>query len=359
LVNANSLQAINAQLTRCKLVQHGNKLYVRSSYFPPKPGGRAKGRQEIPTPYYARELKLAKGYALEIDGQLLRERFDWSDWLRGKAAPAVSVRDWLTKLEKDYFQRRERTHKTETTWKFSYWEYFQHLPLEPDLTEALLKGVLTKRYRATSRSRQLCSVAYGMLAEFAGLNRDEIRELGKGYKQRKKSAAEILTADRAILQLENCSSRAWQCAAALVAIFGLRNHEVFKVDLSRLSEGMVRVDEDTKTGARVAFACPFEWIAKFRLLDDFVLPNVTTEGRSNRAIGHSVQRGFKLNGLSHPYAFRDLHAVALEFAWDGRAGEKFKADSMGHSVKVHHENYLDAFQEMDYERTYALLQSNN
>jgi integrase len=350
-----SLRAVNAKLSRCKLVKHSERLYVRSSRFPPKPGSSSK-RSEFATGYRAtaKELKLAEGMAIEIDGQLLRDKFTWEDWLKEKVAKAETVHDWLERLKSDYFQRRERTTKSETTWTYSYWQYFQELPLNAELTEALLKGTLIKRYKGGSRSRQLCSVAYGMLAEFAGLSRVEITELGKGYRSAGKTSAQILTDDQVLFQIENCRTREWQCAAALIAVFGLRNHEVFKLDLTRLSEGIARVLADTKTGERLVYACPFEWIEKFNL-SNLKLPSVGIEGRSNRMIGHSVNQGFKLNGLANPYAFRDAYAVRLEFYWEAGTPTAFKSRWMGHSSAVHDANYLDAIQEIHHEQMYERL----
>ena len=265
--------------------------------------------------------------------------------------------DWIERLEADYFERRERTQKSETTWTYSYWQYFRDLPINGELTEDLLKKTLIRRYRAGSRSRQLGAVAFGMLAQFAGLDRTEITELGKGYRSAGKTSAQILQDEIVLHQLENCSSRAWQCAGALIAVFGLRNHEVFKIDLQRLSEGIIRVQEDTKTGERLVYACPFEWIERFDL-NNLQLPSIKVEGRSNRSIGQSVNHGFKNNGLSNPYAFRDAYAVRLEFYWQAGTPTAFKSRWMGHSSAVHDANYLDAIQEINHERMYEKLRQS-
>lgn len=352
------LRQANASLSRCKLVKHGERLYVRSSHFPPKPRSRS-ARPELATGYRAtgKELPLALGMASEIDGQLLRERFNWADWLKVKEGPAVTVRDWLNRLEADYWQRRERTLKAETTWQHSYYEYFQHLPLEVPLTLEVLKLTL-RRYKAGSRSRQLCSVALGMLAEFAGVDRSELRELGKGYKSAAKSGADILTDEQIVFQIEQCRSRAWQCAAAIQATFGLRNHEIFRLDTTRLTDGVVRVLPDAKTGERMVYACPFEWIEQFRL-NHLTLPAVVTEGRANRDIGNSVTKAYKRQGLAHPYAYRDAYAIRLEFYWDVSTPGAFKTRWMGHSAAVHDANYLDAIQEIHHERMYEKLRDKS
>jgi integrase len=346
----------NASLSRCQLVQHAGRLYVRSSRFPPKPGSKSK-RPELVTGYRAnpRELTLAIAVARQVDGALILGTFNWEPWLLERQRSPVTIGQWLQRLEKEYWQRREKTLKAQTTWSKSYWDYFQQLPLEQSLTVEVLKGVLMENYRAGTRSRQACSVAFGMLARFAGLERLEIAELGKGYKPAPKTAADILTDDQILFQLEQIERRPWQCAAALQAIFGLRNHEIFKADLSRVQEGIVRISADTKTGERVCYACPPQWIERFNLREDMPLPKVRTEGRSNRAIGDSVTGAYRRLNLSHPYAFRDAYAVRLEFYWDSSTPSAFKAKWMGHSSTVHDRNYLDAIQEMHHERMYAQL----
>lgn len=345
------IKAINAQLSRCKLVIHSQRLYVRSSKFPPKPGSNSK-RPELATGYkaIARELPYAKAIALQVEGQLLLGTFDWAPWVKDSLKQAETVGQWLSQLEANYFARRGRGPKSETTWRYTYQIYYERLASDQVLTEELLKNDLMS-IKAGSRSRQMASMAYGFLADFAGIPRREISELGKGYRQPKKTAKDILLDGQIEFQIENISSLAWKNAAALLAVFGLRNHEIFRADLTRIREGVIYISKETKTEDRTAYACPMEWVEKFNLHPLMKMPKVSLD-RANRSLGQTVTTAFKRHGLNNPYAFRDAYAVRLLLA-DVPAA--IASRWMGHSTGVHDRNYLDAIQEIHHEEMFARL----
>jgi integrase len=342
-----NLSRFNRELSLVSLRTRNNssRFYLSSRHFPM--GLRANHRN----------LPIALARAKEIDSALILGKFDWTPYLSDSQRPPVLVKEWLVRLQRDYWESRQRTLNTENTWRKSYQLYYAALPPEQELTETLLIEGL-KRYLPQSRSRQLASVAYGKLASFAGLNRQTLTELGKGYQPAAKTKADILSDDQVLFQVENCSDSGWRWCVGMAATFGLRNHELVRLDLTRLSEGVIRVLENAKTGGRVVYACPFEWVARFDLVN-VRMPNLKIEGRSNNAIGSSISQGFKRNGLSPFYCFRDHYAIALEFYWPSRTPIKFKADWMGHSVKVHEDNYLDIITEIDHDRMYARLRNGH
>lgn len=348
----------NLELSLVSLRTHKNstRLYIDSRHFPPKPGDGTGKRYEIATGLRAnaREIKVALALAKEIDSALMLGRFDWQPYLKGKARSPQTIKDWTLRLEAHYWSKREQNSTTLNTWRKSYRLYYDALPLAAELSEAvLIEGI--GRYKVRSRSRQLCSVAYGMLAQFAGLERAAISQMGKGYQPKPKTKADILTDEQILFQIENCDQPGWKWLAAMAATFGLRNHELVNLDLARIREGIVRVKHG-KTGARMVYACPFEWVERFELWTQH-LPNLKLEGRSNNAIGSSIGAGFKYMGLSRVYALRDAYAIRLEFHYDSRTPTAFKSRWMGHSTAVHEENYLDAIQEIDHERMYERLRN--
>jgi len=354
---ADLVKAANQELSLVALLIHGNssRLYIRSSKFPPKPGDGTGNRYEIATGLRAngRELKVALAQAKEIDSALMMGRFVWEPYLNAKLRSPQTVKDWIERFEQRYWAKREKTLNRQNTWRKSYRQYYDGLPPDSELTQALLIETLNG-YPSRSRSRQLCSVAYGMLADFAGLPRAQISELGKGYQSVPKTKADLLTDEQIIFQVENCEHPGWRWMAGMAATFGVRDHELVRLDLARIREGIVRVLPDSKTGDRMVYACPFEWVERFKLWDK-QLPKLKLEGRSNNAIGSSISAGFKRLGLSRLYSYRDAYAIRLEFYYDARTPTAFKARWMGHSPAVHDKHYLDAIQEIDHERMYEKL----
>lgn len=345
------LKAANARLSRCQLVQHGGRLYVRSSRFPPKPGSKS-ARPEHPTGCRAnpQELKIAEAIALEMDGQLLRGVFDWANWHKPKTAPPETCADWVQRLETDYWKRHDRTPNTENTWRKSYRQYFDQLPLDEGLTEDVLISRLTERYKAGSRSRQLCAVAYAMLARFAGVETAKITEMGKGYRPQSKTLKGLPTDEQIEYAIDHCERREWQWAAGIQAAFGLRNHEIFRLDVTQITEGVVTVSENSKTGKRQIYACPFEWVERWRLAE-VAMPAMDLE-RANNQIGSVVSQWYKRLGLHRPYQYRDAYIIRLRLRGVDSA---FSSRWAGHSAGVEDQAYLSAIQEGHHQQVFERL----
>jgi hypothetical protein len=100
--------------------RHGQKLHLRAT-LPPKPGLHQAGslQQRIAIGYNANPegIKLAEQEARFIDAQIQRNQFDWSLYVKNSVQVPLIVADWITKFEQDYFTRRQRNPKSETTWK--------------------------------------------------------------------------------------------------------------------------------------------------------------------------------------------------------------------------------------------------
>ncbi len=129
----------NAALDKVQIRVKSDRLYLRAT-LPPKPGDGGKAKQyDLSTGYgaHAEGLRFAKAKALEIEGQLLREAFDWTPWLKGKQKPPETVGEWVRKFEEHYWHSRERSPSKLSTWEASYQYAFNRLnPNEPLRTYA-------------------------------------------------------------------------------------------------------------------------------------------------------------------------------------------------------------------------------
>lgn len=102
----------------------------------------------------------------------------------------------------------------------------------------------------------------------------------------------------------------------MIVAYGLRPHEVFRLDLDQLRQGSVIVSvlEQTKTGSRQVWPCYPEWFDHFQL-QDVVLPNVNLD-RTNTAIGESCTHYFADFKLSFRlYDMRHCWAVRNDGVW--------------------------------------------
>jgi hypothetical protein len=80
-------------------------------FCPDKQGTKTKKRYNIATGLSAnlRYLKQATAIALEIDSDLVLERWDWSKWIRKNVQLTESVKYWAVKFEDNYWVVNEKT----------------------------------------------------------------------------------------------------------------------------------------------------------------------------------------------------------------------------------------------------------
>ncbi|TAG98770.1 MAG: hypothetical protein EAZ18_00405 [Oscillatoriales cyanobacterium] len=346
----------NKSLDKVQIRQKGDRLYLRAT-LPAKPGdGEKPKRYELSTGYgtHSEGLKFAKAKALEIEGQLLRENFDWTPWLKNKHKPAETVREWLVKFEDNYWESREKSLAKLSTWKASYQEAFNRLDSEKPLTEGLLRAeILTSK--ASTRTREKLCFAYGAIARFAGIE-VKFSELAVGC------GAKIQRELPSDLEIEamrdTIANPAWRWVFGMLATYGLRPHEVYKLDCSELGfePGWLRVLPDTKTKERLVLPLKPKWRSDWQLWE-VTLPNTVTAGKTNQQIGAKVtpslhERGIQLTA----YHLRDAYAVRASVLGIDPA---IVARWMGHSLKTHFEKYHKHISKRDFEEAWRRATTND
>ncbi|MBN3957486.1 hypothetical protein [Nostoc sp. NMS8] len=152
--------------------QIGSRLYLRAT-LPPKP-------QSINNNWHQQKINITvanlDGVKLaEKEGKLLRlkldtKTFDWNDYLRSESQNKVkTIGELIQEFEKDYFERRQRNFKTESTWKVEYQTVFKTLPQHEILnTEVLKQAILTTT--PDTRTRKRFCLTLRLLAKFADLD---------------------------------------------------------------------------------------------------------------------------------------------------------------------------------------------
>lgn len=337
---------INGQLQVCRLVVRGRKFSIRAT-FPPRPGGVEPIRTHLPTNCIVSPagLKAATDKARSIDADLLAGRFDWTPYLKGKLKslkPAETVGDWIEAYTKDHWDREDGSNPNkQNSYKKNYQMFFDRLPQSEQLTEELLIAEIKRQYpKPGSRSRQVCAMAYAKLAEFAKLQYATIRELGKGYSPRSVDPRNLPT-DEEILDLwSTLENPGWRFGVALLAVYGLRSHEIFKCRTDRLKESVpvLEIDSDSKTGRRVVFPIVGDgWDAITAVIQNPVYPPVTTEGKSNNDVGDVV--GAYLRLKKWPFTPLDFRHAYARRCYKKGFDSGFAAKSMGHSRQVHEHIY--------------------
>lgn len=325
----------------------GDRLCLRA-IFPPKPGSTktAPYQQRLTLHFHANPagVKLAEQEARRIGALLDSKTFDWAEFMP-QSTPKDSCADWIARFEADYFSRRPRNAQTQTTWQSDYLKVFLELPDSEPLTLDVCDRLIRTKAPDTRTRKRFVDIL-SRLCQFAGLE-PNFKPLRGSYAPAKRllpSDSEVTHYRLTIPNLE------WRRAYSLIAVYGLRPHEVFSCDLSRFP--LLQVHDGTKTDQRLVYPFYPEWAEQWDLQGD--LPSVT--GANNTALGQRVTQSFKRYSIPFPpYNLRHAWAVrSLEFGLD----VSLAAAQMGHSVKVHCEIYHAWITEAVYERAYQVLMSN-
>ena len=258
------LEKTNSRLklgaVRVKVYRKGSKLYLQGT-FPPKPGStRVKPYQQYLTLGVSANpagLKVAEAKAKEIGALLDLGRFDWEPYLKikpGEDTQPLLVKDWLERFERHYFESRPRTPAKLNTFQKNYRALLGRMPGHAVLTAELLRETVLKESKPGSRNRQLFVMSYSALAKLAGIEVD-LRSLRSNYSPKSVSPRDLPTDAEILETVEQFVNPGWRWIYGMLATYGLRDHEVFRVDTSRLhkSPHVVEVLDDSKTGGRLVY----------------------------------------------------------------------------------------------------------
>ena len=291
-----------------------------------------------------------------MSSQLALDKFDWQDWIKSEHGLVLgTVGYWVDKFEQDYFNRRKRTERSETTWKVEYHSMFSRLPRDEQLSNRVLLDLICGTEPDTRTRRRAVMVA-NALAQFAGLNID-FNRYKRDYSHRRKEVARQLPTDKEIVDYYySIPNPQWQFVFGLMACYGISNHEVFLVDIKSLQESPRLVSSYRKAhfGVRRIWCLYPEWYETWDLGNPGkTLPKVS--GRNNRDLGNRVTKAFKRYDLCLPGDLRHCWAIrAMNFMPNPLA-----ARLMAHSEKEHNQTYQRWISEEQEDRFYKLLMERN
>lgn len=333
-----------------KIERIGNRLYLQGT-FPPKPNSTKTKpyQQRIALKLLANTeaVKQAEFEARKVGGLLVCKEFDWNLYLTFDTM-TQSVGYWVKRFEEDYFSKRQRTPKTETTWSVEYQRVFNRFSPEEIMTPELLRNVILTT-KPDTRTRRRFAITLGAIAKFAGLDCD-FKDL-KGNYSRKKASPRDLPNDETIARwFYRIKNPSWRWVYGILATYGLRPHEVFWIEPESLSTSGVVTITDGKTGARRVYPIFPEWVNEFHLTSP--QPPLCT-GKNNSELGHRVTVAFTREGVPFPpYALRHCWAIrSLAFGLD----VSLAAQQMGHSVQVHTDIYHQWISDRYHQKAFEAL----
>jgi integrase len=362
----NVIQEINnvndkfaTQGSKLRIEKRGEKLNIRGS-LPSKEDKNNFKIQRISLGLKAdiSGLEEAKKKLQLINLQLELNQFDWINWIVNSNKREIKndfkLPNRLDQFEEFFFKesKSEYLNSTrKTTWRSSYKPYLKRIlniynEEDSEDLEKIFQKTL-KSYKEGSRSRKQCATSLSVLAKFLEIELPEDWKLSsKGYGLNKAGFRNLPT-DEVIEKIwAKIPNKSWKFVFALMATYGLRNHEVFFCDLSSLTsfgDKIIRVLPTTKTGEHQVWPFHPEWVEKFELLklgeNPGLLPNINNDLKITtlQKIGKKITDQFKRYSLQiKPYDLRHAWAVRTIF-YD--LPDTVAARMMGHSVSLHTQTY--------------------
>lgn len=341
------LRKVNQQLKVAaigvSIRQDGKRLYLVAT-LPPKPTSPKQypHQQQISIGVYANfaGVTQAKKEALVLGALIASKEFRWEIYkpeLAEKPVAPKMVGDWLDDFERDYWLRRGRSPKTETTWS-DYQKIFKLLDLDKALSKQVIMEAIALT-EANTRTREKACNYLGALARFAGVVID-LKPYKGNYKERTGELIRDIPSDDEIEAIAQwIEPEQWRVAFRLMATYGLRNHELFYLDFSEMGQypGVLIVRQGGKTGFRRVWPCKAEWWQLWGLSEITQNDLPRCSGKSNSDLGQRVTRAFERGEVGFPpYNLR--HAWAIRTAILG-LDPSIAAKMMGHSLAVHYKKY--------------------
>ena len=344
---------------KLKIEKRGEKLNIRGS-LPSKGDENNFKIQRISLGLDANlsGLEEAKKKLQLINLQLELNQFEWVNWIcisdKKETNKSVEFLERINQFEEFFFKEKKDEYLTstrKTTWRSSYMPYLKRIEdiyaksRNEDIINVFLRTLET--YKKGSRSRKQCATSLSVLAKFLDIKLpEEWKNNAKGYGLKKASFRDLPTDEIIEKVWAKIPNKSWKFVFALMATYGLRNHEVFFCDLSSLTNNgdkIIRVLPTTKTGEHQIWPFHPEWVEKFELYElgknPELLPNINRDLKNTtlQYIGKKITDQFKRYSLKiKPYDLRHAWAVRTIF-YD--LPDTVAARMMGHSVSLHTQTY--------------------
>lgn len=315
---------------RLAIEQRGGKLSLRGK-FPPR-SGEGLWRQQ----YFALNLdateygvKTAQRQAITLYGQLENKTFRWANY---GLEDQHDCRYWIDRYKKHWFDSRTGGD-SDREWRIHVWNQgLTLLPLdEPVTAEMLISACKTKA--DNTRSRELTCQTLARFAKFVGIEVDLMPYRG-AYK--KAQTREIPTDTEIVAALDKIPSPEWQLVYKRMAIYGLRDHEVWHCEINSIPPHDCTV-VGGKTGRRTGVMPLYpEWAVEWQPWFG-ELPQINhLDGF--RICSDRTSKAFRRYGVGfRPYDLR--HAWCLRGTISFKISLPVMAAMAGHSPEVHLRTY--------------------
>ena len=152
-----------------------------------------------------------------------------------------SIDAWVAAFEKDYFELRGKTHKTETTWEKDYWAAYKMLN-GSKLLKLSHPVEVAKTSKPNTKTRKRLCRAYRLLLDFAGQEGgDELQGISGSYSRAQAKDVEIPSDSEIQQYWDAMPTGGWEIVYGLMCCCGLRPSEPFFTNLLYVDSDEIEV----------------------------------------------------------------------------------------------------------------------
>ena len=313
---------------------------------------------KLPVAYTAQGIEKAEVLAIDLNADIVDWRngkaFDWDNWIdpkkRRRTDEVESFNACIDKLKTQFFEERRDHPRPQTSrryWQTDFSSYFKKLDLQAPYSIGHMRDtIMSLPLKSSSRKKmsKACKALAKLMSEpFEVIQ--ELAELGRGYGKRQLKPRDI-PSDQEILQGIEQIEEEWKWAFRVLYLYGARPHELY--DCEVLENSLMRVDEDSKTGLRIAMPragmqhLVQEWDLFGNQLPGWFGANAEVPQQNVSMELTKVRNEASVTWSN--YSLR--HAWAISQIKAG-LNIRLASRSMGHTVREHEETYLHWISEQE------------
>ena len=329
-------ERLRANRYRVRIEQRRQRLYLRAT-LPSPEAGQPPRQQRVALGIEAQPGRIheAEAQAARLHFEVVTGSFEWGRWREAPNPESVEVvtkgltRDAVHTRTSDWvYQRSSSPERAALLMSKTYTPAIRKLPEAGITLDTLVDVLNTLPPKHAGRDRAVC--VYRRIAELCKWDLALLPKVSFPTMQQQLTPRSLLT-DKEIEEVyEMLNPPHWRWVWGMLATYGLRPHEVLDAELQN-DESLI-ISSYTKTGARVVWPCPSEWVDRFNLRTRH---EPTTEPRAISKImnGYLKRKNIKVGGL---YNLRHAYAVRLLLAGvPADIGSRL----MGHSLAMHVNTY--------------------
>ena len=340
-----TIEGVNGRLKaagiRLRLERRGNKLSLVGTLPLKKGEGKKQQRISLGHDFSPHGIRMAERSAMEVWVHLQNGTFSWDDYTSVVDSSFGTFGYWIDEYKVKWFAKRGSLEDVglNRLWVSCQFRFLRDLPmLEVVNVDRLIEFAQIDPMNSAGR-RDRVNV-YCFFLRTAGFKQSEIeplRQLVGNYGYSKVKQRVLPSDDEIVLARSLISNPSWLLVYDLMALYGLRNHEVFRSEVELNPPYALRVLSGKTHSRYPVLPLHRYWADEWEPWRDVELPRLKLN-HGNAYLGSSVTKAFLRYGIPFsPYSLR--HAYAIRATVIYRIPDTVSAKMMGHSVQLHNRIY--------------------